>query len=87
MLNKTLQAIFGSKNSRELKRMGKIVKQINQLEPEFEALDETALKAKTAEFKARLSQGESLDKLLAEAFAAVREASNARRPYCRDENR
>ena len=75
MLNKTLQALFGSKNARELKRMGKIVKQINQLESDLEALDEAALKAKTAEFKERLNQGESLDKLLPEAFAVVREAS------------
>jgi len=60
MLNKTLQALFGSKNARELKRMGKIVKQINQLESDLEALDEAALKAKTAEFKERLNQGESL---------------------------
>ena len=75
MLNKTLQALFGSKNARELKRMGKIVKQINQLESDLEVLDEAALKAKTAEFKERLNQGESLDKLLPEAFAVVREAS------------
>jgi len=75
MLNKTLKAVFGSKNGRELKRMGKMVKKVNQLEPDFEALDEAALKAKTGEFKQRLANGETLDNLLPEAFAVVREAS------------
>ena len=75
MFNKILSSVFGSKNSRELKRMGKIVKKINELETEFEALDADALKAKTHEFKERLANGETLDKLLPEAFAAVRESS------------
>lgn len=67
--------IFGSKNSRELKRMGKIVKQVNALEESIAALDEQALRGKTAEFKERLAKGETLEALLPEAFAIVREAA------------
>lgn len=55
--------------------MNKIVIKINQLEPEFEALSDDDLKAKTDAFKARLAQGETLEQLLPEAFATVREAS------------
>ena len=69
-----LSKIFGSKNSRELKRMGKIVARINELEPEFEALSADELKAKTVAFRERLEAGEKLEALLPEAFAAVREA-------------
>lgn len=67
--------IFGSKNQRELKRMGKLVTRINALESDTESLSDEQLKAKTAEFRSRLEQGESLDALLPEAFAVVREAS------------
>ena len=67
--------IFGSKNSRELKRMGKIVKRINELENSISALDEQALRGKTQEFKERLKKGETLEALLPEAFAVVREAA------------
>ncbi len=70
-----LRALFGSKNSRELKRMGKVVKIINDLEPEFEALDDAGLAAVTTTLRAELADGASLDKLLPRAFAAVREAS------------
>lgn len=66
-------AILGTKNSRELKRMGKIVRRINELEETFDA--GTDLPAKTQEFRDRLQQGEGLDQVLPEAFAAVREAS------------
>ncbi|OZG71979.1 preprotein translocase subunit SecA [Hahella sp. CCB-MM4] len=66
--------IFGSKNAREVKRLGKLVNSINQMEEAISALDESALKAKTQEFKERLAKGESLDQLLPEAFAVVREA-------------
>ena len=62
-------------NERELKKLQPMVAQINSLEPEFERLTEAELRAKTDEFKARLSNGESLDELLPEAFAAVREAA------------
>ncbi|MEM1435695.1 MAG: preprotein translocase subunit SecA [Pseudomonadota bacterium] len=70
-----LSRIFGSKNSRELKRMGKTVKKINELEPQFEALSDEALQATTAELRASLEAGGALDDLLPRAFAAVREAS------------
>ncbi|MDT8397184.1 MAG: preprotein translocase subunit SecA [Pseudomonadales bacterium] len=66
--------IFGSKNQREVKRLGKIVRHINALEQEYEALSDAELRAKTEQFKARHEQGESLDELLPEAFAVVREA-------------
>jgi preprotein translocase subunit SecA len=69
-----LKKLFGTKNSRELKRMGKIVDRINALEPEVQALDDAALKAVTGKLKSRVEAGETLDDLLPEAFAAVREA-------------
>ncbi|TCT17914.1 protein translocase subunit secA [Bibersteinia trehalosi] len=75
MFSKLATAIFGSSNDRTLKRLNKRVAQINKLEPEFEKLSDEALKAKTAEFKQRLADGASLDSLLHEAFATVREAS------------
>jgi preprotein translocase subunit SecA len=68
-----LTRIFGTKNGRELRRMGKIVKRINELESDFDA--STDLVANTAKLKERVANGESLDALLPEAFAAVREAS------------
>ncbi|MBS7327919.1 MAG: preprotein translocase subunit SecA [Oxalobacter sp.] len=68
-------SIFGSRNSRLLKRYGKTVAQINALEPAMQALSDEDLKAKTPEFKQRLANGESLDNLLPEAFAVCREAS------------
>ena len=74
MLSKTLKTVFGTRNTRELKRMGKVVKQINTLTDDIKALDDAQLAAKTNEFKARLADGEALDKLLPEAFAVVREA-------------
>ena len=67
--------MFGSKNERELKQMAPLVEQINQLEPDVQALTDEQLSAKTAEFKKRLAQGETLDDLLPEAFATVRETS------------
>ncbi len=75
MIGKILKVVVGSKNDRELKRMGKIVKTINGLERELANLDSDELKAKTAEFKKRVSEGEGLDSLLPEAFAVCREAS------------
>ena len=66
--------IFGTKNDRELKRMGKIVKRINELEDSMAVLADDELKNKRSEFNHRLSDGETLDNLLPEAFAAVREA-------------
>ncbi|TLS84426.1 preprotein translocase subunit SecA [Photobacterium damselae subsp. damselae] len=75
MLSKLLTKIIGSRNDRTLRRMRKIVDQINKLEPQFESLQDEELKAKTAEFRSRLEQGETLDQLLPEAFATVRESS------------
>jgi preprotein translocase subunit SecA len=75
MIDKVLKKIFGSKNERELKRLGKVVASINALEPTIEQLSDDALKNKTAEFRARLQKGETLDQILPEAFACVREAS------------
>ena len=74
MIGNIARKIFGSKNDRVLKRMGKTVQQINAFEEAISALSDEALKAKTLEFKSRLEQGESLDQLLPEAFACVREA-------------
>ncbi|GAB2522576.1 preprotein translocase subunit SecA [Microbulbifer agarilyticus] len=76
MIGKLIKTVFGSKNDRELKRMRKVVNKINALEDEYKALDDAALKAKTDEFRQRLADGESLDSLLPEAFAAVREAGS-----------
>jgi preprotein translocase subunit SecA len=73
MLPKLLTQIFGSRNDRLLKQYRRVVEQINALEPQFEALDDAALRAKTEEFKQRVAGGESLDAILPEAFAVVRE--------------
>ena len=75
MIGKLVRTLFGSKNERELKHMAPVVAAVNALEPEFKALTDEALAAKTAEFRQRLEGGETLDDLLPEAFAAVREAS------------
>ena len=74
MLISTVKKIFGTRNDRELKRMRKVVARINALEEAMQALDDNALRAKTDEFRSRLSEGEKLDQLLPEAFAVVREA-------------
>ncbi|MBE8569423.1 MULTISPECIES: preprotein translocase subunit SecA [unclassified Vibrio] len=75
MITKLLTKVIGSRNDRTLRRLRKIVKEINNYEPTFEALSDEELKAKTVEFRERLDKGETLDKLLPEAFATVREAS------------
>ncbi|WP_434931950.1 preprotein translocase subunit SecA [Shewanella sp. HL-SH8] len=75
MLGKLLTKVFGSKNDRTLKNLGKVVTKINALEADYEKLSDEELKAKTAEFRQRLDSGESLESLMAEAFAVVREAS------------
>lgn len=75
MLASLIGGIFGTKNERELKRMRKIVEQINALEPTISTLNDADLSAKTPEFKQRFQNGESLDKLLPEAFAVCREAA------------
>lgn len=74
MINSTLKKVFGTRNDRELKRMRKTVRQINTLEESLQALSDGELAAKTPEFRERIAGGESLDKLLPEAFAVAREA-------------
>ena len=75
MWNSLAAKIFGSRNDRLIKQYKKTVAKINALEPQIQALDDDALKAKTTEFRERLAKGETLDQLLPEAFAVVREAS------------
>jgi len=74
MISNLASKIFGSRNERIIKRHNKTVQVINQLEPEFEALSDEQLAAKTLEFRQRHANGETLDQLLPEAFATVREA-------------
>jgi len=74
MLPKLLTSIFGSRNDRLLKQFRQVVAKVNALEAQFESLDDAALRAKTDEFRQRVAGGESLDDLLPEAFATVREA-------------
>ena len=75
MIAPLIRKIFGSKNDRELKRMGKLVKAVNALEEEISQLSPELLKAKTEEFRERFQAGETLDQLLPEAFAVCRETS------------
>ncbi len=69
------ESVFGTHSSRELKKINPIVTKINSLEPEFKALSDEELRGKTDIFKKRLAEGETLDDILPEAFATVREAS------------
>ncbi len=75
MLGKALTKVFGSKNDRIIKQLRGIVARINDLEPTVEPLSDEELAAKTVEFRQRVEKGESLDDLLPEAFAVVREAA------------
>ena len=75
MANNFLTKIFGSRNDRLLKQYRKVVARINAMEPQFEALSDEQLRAKTDEFRTRLASGAELDAILPEAFATVREAS------------
>ncbi|GHA85052.1 preprotein translocase subunit SecA [Cognatilysobacter bugurensis] len=75
MLNSLLTRVFGSRNDRLLRQLQRSVERINALEPQMEKLSDAELQAKTPEFKQRIENGESLDKLLPEAFAVCREAS------------
>ncbi|MDH3393045.1 MAG: preprotein translocase subunit SecA, partial [Desulfobulbaceae bacterium] len=84
MLGSMLTKVFGSKNDRVLKKINPIISRINSFEPEIQKLDDAALAAQTVLFRERLEKGESLDSLLPEAFAVVREASQrvlGMRPY------
>ena len=75
MFDSLMKSIFGSSNDRYVKSLGKIVKQINDLEPQMQALTDSELQAQTPKFRERIEAGEELDDLLPEAFATVREAS------------
>ncbi len=75
MISTLFKKLFGSRNERLVKQYAQKVQQINALEPAMQALSDEALRAKTEEFKQRYAKGESLDKLLPEAFAVVREGS------------
>ncbi len=75
MIGKVLTKVFGTKHDREIKKIRPIVQQINALEPEIEKLTDDELKAKTPYFKEKIERGASLDELLPEAFAVVRETS------------
>ncbi len=74
MINFILKLIFGSKSKRDLKKMWPLVDKINAIEIEYQKLTDAELQAKTAEFKARLANGETLDDIMCEAFAAVKNA-------------
>ncbi|HYE11200.1 MAG TPA: preprotein translocase SecA, partial [Patescibacteria group bacterium] len=70
-----LDKIFGNQNDKEIKKVSKIVEKINELEPNMKRLTDEELQQKTEEFKERLAKGETLDALMVEAYAVVREAS------------
>ncbi len=75
MLTSLFKKVFGNKNDRELKRMGRLVKLINAFEEEIEKLSDAEIIAKTEDFKQQVANGTSLEAILPEAFALVREAS------------
>ncbi len=75
MFQKIIKFIGGDPHKREVQKLSQVVSEINDLEPAFVELSNEALRAKTEEFRGRLSQGETLDDILPEAFSAVREAS------------
>ncbi|MBW2259363.1 MAG: preprotein translocase subunit SecA, partial [Deltaproteobacteria bacterium] len=75
MIGNVLKKVFGSKNERELNKLTPIVEQVNAFEPEMQGLSDDQLRAKTQSLKERIDQGATLDELLPEAFAVVREAS------------
>ncbi|MBA3061320.1 MAG: preprotein translocase subunit SecA, partial [Nitrospirae bacterium] len=75
MVGGLLKKLFGTKNEREIKRLLPLVKHINSLEPQISSLSDSRLKDKTPEFKKRLELSETLDDILPEAFAVVREVS------------
>ncbi len=75
MINSILRTIFGTKHEREMRALQPTIDKINSFEPQIKMLSDQALQAKTSDFQARLSQGETLDQILPEAFAVCREAS------------
>ena len=84
MLNRIFTNVFGSRNKRVLNRLWKSVDKINALEPTISALSDTDLRAKTQAFRDRLQKGETMDAILPEAFAVVRETAKRKigqRPF------
>ena len=75
MIGSLIKKIVGSKNERELRRIQPLVEKINQLEPEISPLSDDQLRAKTTLFKERIERGESIEEILPEAFAVVRETA------------
>ena len=75
MIGKLIKSIFGSSNDRELRKLSKIVTHVNSFEEQLEALDDAQLRAQTSLLRDRLASGETLDQLLPEAFATVRETA------------
>jgi preprotein translocase subunit SecA len=75
MFNRLLTSVFGSRNERVLRQLSRVVDRINALEPDYEKLSDAELRAKTDEFRKRLADGQTLDNILPEAFATVRETS------------
>ena len=73
MLKNIVTKVFGTADEREIKKMRKVVEKINAIEPEFEKLTDEELQHKTVEFKERLEKSETLDDILVEAFATVRD--------------
>src|SRR5512135_3677676 len=78
MVKHLLEKIFGTASERALKKIHPLVSAINALEPSVQAMTDDALRAKTGEFKEKLAQGATLDDILVEAFAVVREAGRRR---------
>src|SRR2546421_2318841 len=74
MIQTVLAKVFGTENERQLKRLRPLVEEVNAVEPEISVLSDDQLRAKTTELRKRLSEGSTLDDLLPEAFAVVREA-------------
>ena len=74
MINALIKALFGTKSQRDVKRMKPLVNRINALEVEYQKLSDEELQAKTPEFKDRLANGETLDDIMCEAFAVVKNA-------------
>src|SRR4051812_23096026 len=75
MITNLLKKVFGSRNDRLIKQYARAVKRINALEPDMAALSDEQLQAKTPAFRERVANGETLEAILPEAFAVVREAS------------
>ncbi len=75
MITNVLKKVFGTRNDRELKRMGAVVKKINTRTDAMKALDDKQLGGKADGFRERLAEGETMDRMLPEAFAVAREAS------------